>query len=450
MGATSISISIREGAINRRILGAAATVTAAGVIVKLAAVGKEMTLAGIYGRSDAMDAYLAAALVPSLLINLIAESMNQALAPTLIRIRETKGHVPAQELLSNAMLWACGLLVLVSAAMALCARSIFSLMASHFGPAKMSLAIHLFYPLLAAVLLTGIASNCTAVLNSVERFVLPAIVPVTTSLTIIGCSLLFSARIGIWAIVYGSLTGTLIQAVWLGWLTDGSGYRFRLRWYGMNAATREVAHQFGPVLLSSLVASGGLLVDQSMAAMLPAGSVSALAYATRSVSVAVALLAGAVSSALTPYLSSMAAREDWSGCRKTVRDWTRMMAFVSVPLAAILIAASHFLVRLTLEHGRFGPKDTAVVTQVMIMSAIQIPFFVCSRVFYRLILAMRRTDLIFYCGLLNLILDIFLNLVLMRRFGVAGIALATSLWCMTTFIFLWCWSHKLLSAKCGD
>ena len=121
MGATSISISIREGAINRRILGAAATVTAAGVIVKLAAVGKEMTLAGIYGRSDAMDAYLAAALVPSLLINLIAESMNQALAPTLIRIRETKGHVPAQELLSNAMLWACGLLVLVSAAMALCA-----------------------------------------------------------------------------------------------------------------------------------------------------------------------------------------------------------------------------------------------------------------------------------------------------------------------------------------
>jgi putative peptidoglycan lipid II flippase len=69
---------------------------------------------------------------------------------------------------------------------------------------------------------------------------------------------------------------------------------------------------------------------------------------------------------------------------------------------------------------------------------------------YRLILAMRRTDLIFYCGLLNLALDIVLNLVLMHRFGVAGIALATSLWCVTTFIFLAYFSHRLLSAKLGD
>jgi putative peptidoglycan lipid II flippase len=300
------------------------------------------------------------------------------------------------------------------------------------------------------VLLTGIASNCTAVLNTVEHFAVPAIVPIATSLTIIGSSLLFGMRIGIWAIVYGALAGALIQGIWMGWLTNHSGYRFRLRWYGMNEATREVAHQFGPVLLSSLVASGGLLVDQSMAAMLPAGSVSALAYATRFVSVAVALLAGAVSSALTPYLSSIVARGDWCAGRQTVRNWTKGMALVSVPIAAMLIAGSHFLVRLTLQHGKFGPQDAAVVTQVMAMSAIQIPFFVCSRVPYRLILAMRRTDLIFYCGLLNLILDVFLNLVLMRHFGVAGIALATSLWCMTTFIFLWCWSHKLLSAKCGD
>ncbi len=81
----------------------------------------------------------------------------------------------------------------------------------------------------------------------------------------------------------------------------------------------------------------------------------------------------------------------------------------------------------------------------MAMSAIQIPFFVCSRVPYRLILAMRRTDLIFYCGMLNLVLDIVLNLALMRWFGVAGIALATSFWCVTTFLFLAYWSRKLLS-----
>jgi putative peptidoglycan lipid II flippase len=58
---------------------------------------------------------------------------------------------------------------------------------------------------------------------------------------------------------------------------------------------------------------------------------------------------------------------------------------------------------------------------------------------------MRRTDLVFYCGLLNLVLDVVLNLVLMARYGVAGIALATSLWTMSTLVFLSYWSWKILS-----
>jgi peptidoglycan biosynthesis protein MviN/MurJ (putative lipid II flippase) len=33
----------------------------------------------------------------------------------------------------------------------------------------------------------------------------------------------------------------------------------------------------------------------------------------------------------------------------------------------------------------------------------------------------------------------------MRWFGVAGIALATSLWSVSTLIFLWYWSRRLLS-----
>jgi putative peptidoglycan lipid II flippase len=197
-------------------------------------------------------------------------------------------------------------------------------------------------------------------------------------------------------------------------------------------------------LLSSLVASGGLLVDQSMAAMLPAGSVSALVYANRFVSVVLTLLAGAVSTAVTPYFSRMIAFEDWAGCRHTLRTWVRLTAWVSAPIAVLLIAGSHLLIRITFQHGAFGPHDTAAVTPVLAMYAIQIPFFVASRVFYRFLVAMRRTDLIFYCGTINLILDIGLNLILMRWFGVAGIALATSLWTVSTFLFLWYWTWRLL------
>jgi putative peptidoglycan lipid II flippase len=442
--AARIGRLFQGGSVNRRIFRAAASVTAVGVLVKLVATFKEIAVAGVYGRSDAMDAFLAAALLPGLLVNLISESMNQALVPTLVRVREREGHDRAQQLLSGSMLWMCLLLAAVSILMAVTARGFFPLIASHFPAAKLDLSIRLFYGLLPVVLITGVATNCTAVVNTFDRFAWPALAPVVIPVAIIAGALMLGGRLGIWALVYATVAGSLLHAAVVAGMMDAHGYKFRLRWYGMNEATREVAHQYGPVLLSGMVASGGLLVDQSMAAMLPAGSVSALVYGNRFVSVIIALFAGAVSTAVTPYFSRMIALGDWPGCRHTIRTWVRLTALVSVPLALALIAASHAIVKIAFERGAFGPRDTAVVASVTAMYAIQIPFIVSSRVFYRFIIAMRRTDLALYCGVLNLILDVALNLILMRWLGVAGIALATSLWTVSTFLFLWYWTRRLL------
>ena len=318
---TSIARAESAG-VNRRILRAATSVVAAGIVVKVAATFKEFVVAGVYGRSDAMDAFLAAFLIPNLLINLIAESMNQALVPTLIRVKIREGCERAQQLLSSSMLWMCGLLTAASLGMAVLARAFFPLIGSGFSAQKLDLSVRLFYALLPVVLLSGIATNCTAVLNTLDRFAVPALAPLVMPVSIIAGALLLHGRWGIWALV-------------------------------------------------------------------------------------------------------------------------------SVPIAGLLILGAQPLVRVTLQHGAFGPRDTAVVTSVLAMYAIQIPFFVVSRVFYRFVVAMRRTDLVLYCGILNLGLDVVLNLALMRWLGVAGIALATSLWTVGTLAFLWYWANRLLAAA-GD
>jgi putative peptidoglycan lipid II flippase len=445
MSITTIAAPSRTVALNRSIFRAAITVGAAGIIVKLIATLKEVGVAYVFGRSDAMDAFLAAALIPGLLVNLISESMNQALVPTLVRVREQEGRDRAQQLLSSSMLWMCVLLAAASAIMALCAREFFPLIASHFGPTKLELSVRLFYGLLPVVLLTGIATNCTAVLNTLDRFALPALAPAVISFSVLCGAMIFAGRFGIWAMVYATVAGSLLHAGLMIWMMEARGYHFRLRWYGMTEATREVAGQYGPVLLSCVVASGGLLVDQSMAAMLPPGSVSALVYANRFVSVVLSLLAGTVSTAIVPYFSRMIAHRDWVECKHTIRAWARITAMVSVPIATFLIFASRLLVRVAFQHGQFGSHDTTIVASVLAMYAIQIPFFATSRVYYRFLVAMRRTDLILYCGIVNLGLDVILNLVLMRWFGVAGIALATSLWTVSTVFYLWFWSRRLLA-----
>jgi putative peptidoglycan lipid II flippase len=114
--------------------------------------------------------------------------------------------------------------------MALTARGFFPLIASHFPPAKMDLAIRLFYALLPVVLITGIATNCTAVLNTFDRFAWPALAPVATPVLIIVGALTLSGRYGIWAMVYATLAGALVHAGAVAWMMDARGYRFPLWW----------------------------------------------------------------------------------------------------------------------------------------------------------------------------------------------------------------------------
>ena len=438
---------------NRKIFRAAATVTAAGVLVKAVATVKEFVVAGVFGRGDAMDAFLIAFLVPGLLVNLFSESMNQALIPTLIRVRETEGQRPAHELQSSAMAWTVLLLSAGALAMALGARLFFPLVAGHFSAEKLVLTEDLFYGLLPVVVIAGVASNCTAVLNTFERFAWPALAPMATPLVVIAAAWLAAgpvgARWGIWTMVWGNVAGSAAYAGLVMWMMQTHGYPFSLRWSGMTPAVREVAGQYGPVLLSGLVASSGLLVDQGMAAALPSGSVSTLVYANRFVSVVLNLLAGAIATAVTPYFSQMVARRDWAGCRHTMNTYVKLTALVSIPVAAAMILGSRLLIEFTFQHGAFGPRDTAAVAPVQAMYAIQLPFFVVSRVFYRYLVAIRRTKLILYCGVINLALDVVLNLVCMRWFGVAGIALATSLWTVSTFVFLCFWTYRLLPASDG-
>jgi len=131
--------------VNRMILKAASSVALAAILVKLIAMAKEIVVAARFGRNDEMDAFLVAFLLPGLLVNLFAESMNQALIPTLVRVREQQGKAKAQELLSSSMLGICVVMLLGTTVVAMTARVFFPLLLPHFSPSKVQTTTMLFY-----------------------------------------------------------------------------------------------------------------------------------------------------------------------------------------------------------------------------------------------------------------------------------------------------------------
>src|SRR5262249_2879459 len=124
----------------------------------------------------------------------------------------------------------------------------------------------------------------------------------------------------------------------------------------------------------SLLMTSTIVVDQAMAAMLTGGSVAALSYATKIDSVVLSVGSGALSTAVLPYFSRMAAAEDWDACRHSLATYARLILPTTITVAGALAIFSRPLVKILFEHGEFSAADTEVVSRVQAFLALQIPF----------------------------------------------------------------------------
>lgn len=437
----------QERSVNRRIFAAMVTVGGCTTLVKLAAAAKEMAVAYQFGTSDELDAFLIALLLPAFAVTLIGGSLNGALIPTYIQVREQEGQPAAQRLLSSVMVVSIGFLVVLSIILALTASYFLPLMASGFSAEKMAVTQSLYYGLLATLVLSGVATTWGAILNAQNRFALAAVAPVATSIATMFAVIVMAKYWGSYALVVGIVGGALLEAGVVGWGLRRAGVSLVPRWCGTSPAIKQVLQQYAPMVAAAFLMSGTGVVGQSMAAMLGPGDVSALSYGNKITSLILGIVALTVSSAVMPHFSRMVARAEWPGLRHTLLTYSRWLLIGTLPVTVALIYYSEPVVALVFQRGAFSAEDTRLVGQIQAMYLLQVPLYVVSMLFARLISALKEIKWFMWGNAINLSMYIVLTYVLMQRFGVVGIALATSLMYLISCGFLWWVSLRLLQAR---
>jgi putative peptidoglycan lipid II flippase len=108
---------------------------------------------------------------------------------------------------------------------------------------------------------------------------------------------------------------------------------------------------------------------------------------------------------------------------------------------------SKALVRLFYQRGAFTGADTYLVSWVQICYSFQVPFYVLGALLVRFLSSVRRNDVVLWVAAVNLVLDIVLNLVLMRWWGIAGIAMSSSLVCVVSLMVLGTWTIRFLARQ---
>jgi len=439
--------SLQGQSADRRILAVLFTVGSCTVLGKLLAFLKDAVVAYQFGTSDALDAFLIAVVVPQFAVNLLGGSLNAALIPTYIQVREQEGQAAAQRVFSTVTMLTGGFLVLTCLILMLSASWLMPLLAGGYADEKLSLARALYVVLLSTVLLSGISTTWGAVLNAGNRFAWAAAVPMVTSLSTMLAVLFLARSWSVYALAAAAVAGAFIEAALLGWQLKRTGVSLLPRWYGIGPATRQVLGQYWPMVAAAFLMGGTNLVSQSMAALLAPGSVSALAYGNKVTAVMLGVGATAVSTAFLPHFSDLVVAGDWYNLRRTIVRYSKFLFAATVPLMAVLMYFSESIVGLLFQRGAFTAADTRVASQIQTMYLLQVPPYIAGMLLVRLVAAMRATHVMLWGNILNLLLCIFLTYALMQLVGVVGIALATSAMYVFSFCFLWLVSMHYLAGK---
>jgi putative peptidoglycan lipid II flippase len=190
--------------------------------------------------------------------------------------------------------------------------------------------------------------------------------------------------------------------------------------------------------------SATTIIDQTMAAWLPSGSVSALGMGTKLSALVMSVGALALSTTLLPHLSALAAREDWTALRSIMQRVTLVILGLTVPLTVALIVWSAPIVGALYQRGAFTAADTQLVAQVQSAYLLQLPVHLLGILYVRLISALGANRLLTISAAISLSINVVLNLIFMQWIGVAGIALSTAAVYLMSCTFLGLSAHRSL------
>jgi len=290
----------------------------------------------------------------------------------------------------------------------------------------------------------------TGVLNASERFAVGAGAPFAVPAGAAIGVFVGGRALGIDALAAGTVAGYVTAAVVTSTAAARAGWSTLPQWNGLTPDLRRVIGQYAPVVAGACLMSSTGLVEQAMASSLPAGSVSALNYGNKLVILLTGLVTMSLGTAMLPHFSRMVARREWQAVRHTLRTWTRLIVALTVPLTLVMMAGSTVIVRLAFERGAFRAHDTEIVAFVQSMYLIQVPFYATGILFVRMLTSLQRNRTLLVGTAISLPLNVLLNYVLMRRLGVAGIALTTSIMYVVSCGYLGLMLRRALRTVIGD
>ena len=414
------------------LLRALATVSSLTMVSRALGYVRDFLIARAFGAGLATDAFFVAFRIPNLLRRLFAEgAFSQAFVPIL---SEYKNRSTPQETRSliDGVATLLFLVLFVAAALGMAASPfIVRVFAPGFAAdaGKVDLTVDLLRITFPYILFISLVALSAGVLNTWNRFAIPAITPALLNVAFIVGVVFFADYFGppvlvlAWAVFIGGLLQLALQVPALARL--GLLPRWRLDW--SNPGVQRVLRLMAPAAFGVSVSQVSLLINTIFASFLVSGSVSYLYYADRLMELPAGVLGVAVGTILLPSLAKYHADANHAEYARLL-DWgLRVTVLLATPAAAALaVLALPFVVTL-FKYGRFTAEDAWMTSHALVAYSVGLVGMILVKILAPGFYARQNVTTPVKIGVLTLVATQAMNLAFIGPLKHTGLALAIGL-----------------------
>lgn len=410
------------------ILSAALVVMVIGSFSRILGLVRDRLLAHFFGASASLGVYMASTRIPNLFFDLFVSSIISASFIPIFNRVFSKDKKRSWEVFNSVVNFNQLLLLILGVLFFLFTKPISRMIAPGFTHEQAELMASLSRIIYISQVFFIFASFLTTALQSVQRFLLPALALSFYNLGIILGIVFLSPSLGIYGPAWGVMIGSILYLVTQINTARSLGFRLGLKINWKDDNFKQIIYLSIPRVLSGLAIQLDATMDVFFASLISASSLVFYNFAQHVQFMPISLIGLTIAQAATPVLSAHSEKKDLSDFKNVLLTSLHQMLFLVVPISVILITLRIPVVRLLFGAAQFDWQATSATGYVLAFFSISIfaqsTVYLLTRAFYSLCDTKTPVIISTLTVLLNILLGFFTTRVL--GWGVWALALVTS------------------------
>ena len=407
---------------SKKIAGTAMIVLIINIISRGFALVANSLITATIGVNDLTSAYSYALTLTNIITTIIGTTLTTSVIPIYTDLRENHDLKRANKFINNTI----SLTVIVSILLVFLGSVLAPYISKISGNTDISFSVFAIRVLLWSIVFICLYYVFSGLLQANDKFYLAAMVSLPSSIVSIAYLVLIGKNYCAYGLTFATVLGFFLQAAILVPALKSTKFRFKPSFNYKNEDMYKIFKVVAPVIVGVCAYQINMLTNNSIAFAYDSERYIVLNNAQNLGIQIVMTLVLAIASVVYPKLSYSAAKEEAGEFKDIFTGAINGMTLILIPIAFAYYIFSKEVMDIIYGYGKFTEEYIVLGGNVFAMYAFSILGIGFKEITDRAFYAMKNTKTSAYNGVLIMVVNIVLSAVLVKIYGLPGIAIAYS------------------------